>query len=178
MSIVNFAFNTAVVLYGAYKYVQRKFYSIFGDVLQVYYVPDTEATATRNLTLHYYTDCGLAKYCNGGFFLKKHNSSGTDYIAFKGAPYLIGRFRQSNIHDRPNRLNTTLLYADNPVQLDLKILDNYYKNCYLYDDPITNLGVVCKLLNIQCDQVRIVHMEPFRIELFDIDKVDIGKLYE
>ena len=167
--------NIWLTIYYYYSLFWRIFFSYIGSFIFIYHIKEKKM---RNITFNYYFKYGLDKFKNGTFYAKIYNAEGTSHIAFNGE---IDHIHKINIQPditRPKRKKIILLNNENPLNVDLQILDSYKINMkHLGDSCITNLAEITKMLNLECTHVTIIEMFPFKKITMEIDNVDINYMY-
>ena len=170
--------NIFLLCYYYYNLIWEYIFGWLGEFMFIFYVSD-DHNNLKNITWNYYLGFNLDEYTSGTYYLKIYNSTGTNHIAFNGN---LADIHKKNMYQYPEKLpkrkNIILLDGDISVNIDLKILDNYKISTLPYDNSITNLGQILKLLDINCTHITIIQMRPFLKVVMDVEDVNINDLYQ
>lgn len=143
--------------------------------LMIIYETDTR----KNITLNYYLNYNLVKYQNSTFFVTVYNQHNTNYFTFTGDITDIDEISDQVVDTIPSRKNIILMNKDQPINFDLQILDNYHSNTKnLKSKSITNLKKITELMDLQCTHVKFIEKKPFKINVSDVNDLEINHLYE
>lgn len=167
--------NIYLQLYYYYSALWKYIFDFIGKIIFIYHVNENRI---KNITWNYYSGYGMNNFKSGTFYAKIYNADGTHHIAYNGEVSKINNLVPiSNPESSPRRKNVILLNDDKPINVDLAILDNYKINMLHFDNSLTNLGMILKLIGLNCTHVTIIQTIPFNKKTIEIDQVDIHHLY-
>lgn len=169
---------TVIILYYLnilWEYIFTK----IGNICLIYAIIDeNNMIYKKNITFNYYTGYNLDKYKNGTFYVKIFNKYGITNVAFNGNITEIKEIKIVDPHiNRPKRKNIILQENNKPININLEILDNYRQNMITCAVPVTNLGKILKILDIDCTNITVVQSMPFLRQTISVDVVDIDFIY-
>ncbi|XWV26514.1 hypothetical protein QJ857_gp0553 [Tupanvirus soda lake] len=170
--------TTYLIMYQYYSMIWKILFSWIGNFVFIYHVNNKKV---RNITLNYYLGYKLHKFQTGKYYAKIYNSDGTNHIAFDGhinQIHKIKTHKHKSIDNPPKRKKILLLNNDQPLNINLEILDNYKINMeHFGDSSITNLAEILDIFGLQCTDVTIMEFSPFRRIKKKITEVDVNELY-
>ena len=170
-----FIINIYLRIYNYYSLLWKLLFSWLGRFVFLYHINDKKMT---NITFNYYFRYNLDKFKNGTFYAKIYNSYGTDHIAFNGEIDHVHSIKIQPAIIQPKRKKVILLNGENPISVDLQILDNYKHNMLHFEkSSVTNLADITKMLGLECTHITIIEIRPFKKITMEIDNVDINHLY-
>lgn len=162
-SIETFFVNIGLQLYEWFNSFRLVFFRFFGQFMMIYYV---DGPIVHNITHLYYLNRFLGPYQNGRYYLKIYNEYGTHHLAFNGTINTISNIQTIDdvSNHNPRRKKFIILDSErNPVDFDLRTLDNYYLNAQQFGDKaVDRMDEIFQLFGIKCSYVSI-----FTNRLFD-----------
>lgn len=179
VKIKSLMFYLFLRFYYYYNLIWDLVFSWLGQIMFLFYIDcqDNElSTRCRNITWNYYLNYNMDKFKKGTYYAKILNVNGINQLAFNGNIMEINnRILPQN---KPKRKNIILQNNSIPINIDLKVLDNYKMSISGFNNPITNMGQILDLLGIPCTEVSIIRMHPFSKITLPINDVDIDYLYQ
>lgn len=163
-------------IYQYYNLLWKIFFSCVNNVKLVYLIDNNKP---KNISINYYSGLKMDGKQSGNFYLKIYNSYGTNHIAFDGDIESVSKVRIiESLENPPKRKNVILSNNDNPLDINLEILDNYISNIkYFPNQSIVNLGSVLKILGFECTHVTIIETKPFNKTKVNVNDIDINYIY-
>ena len=165
-------------LYNIIIWIRRLFFSYISRIVTVSYVINDTA---RDITFQYYFNIGLKKYCKGTYYVKIYNADCTNNFIFDGTIESIQKIKLLGDNEQLSKIGRKqVILSDqdnNPIPVDLIVLDRYKINMSQVDYPITNLHTILKLMGICCTYANIVNLRPPSKTTMLISDVDINDLY-
>ena len=163
-------------IYRYYDLLWKFIFSYIGNIFLIYYINDDDI---KNITMNYYFGWNLKKFKSGTYYLKIFDANGTNHIAFIGNIELIHKIKiTESFENPPKRKRVILLNENNPININLEVLDNYKTNTkHLQSSSISNLKEITKILGLKCSHVTIIETRPFNKITMDVESVDINYLY-
>ena len=178
--LINFFVKKIPTIYIWYDYIWKLIFTYINKIILIYHIGNDNIIS--NITLNYYFGYGLNKYKNGPYYLKLYNKYDTVYLACNGTITDITRnisvvssHKQNN---KPKRKKIILMNNDMTINVDLKILDNYFSQITHYENLITDLKIICDTMGIKCTHINVINLNPFSKTLLDINQTDIRELYD
>lgn len=165
-------YNILIILFLKIFNLYSYFYYLFMSYVSPLYII-FDINNNKNITLKYYLN--LYKKDNGSYFIKKYDITGVNYYAFTGN---LNEITYSLENIRINRKNIILYNKNEPIQINLELLDNYYKNSKNFKNPIIKLDVILYLLNIKCTHISFIQYNPFIKEIHQVNELFINNLYQ
>lgn len=170
-----FFINIYLSFYKYYNLLWKIFFSWVGNLFFIYFVHNNEV---KNITMNYYFKYNLDKFAEGIYYTKIYNSDGTNHVIFKGVVNDINAIKiEENDKNPPKRKNIILVNDDEPLNVNLEILDNYKTNMKYVKNSVTNLNEILKFIGINCTHVIIIDFIPFKKTTISINDIDINSLY-
>jgi hypothetical protein len=160
--------------YYYYNVVWEYIFSWLGELMFIFYIDHDDNI--KNITWNYYLNCNMSSFDHGVYYLKIYNTDGTNHLAFSGNISDIEK-KNNLIITKPKRKHIILLNNSEPINVDLKILDNYKLSSEPFPNPIKNMDKVLKLLGIKCSQIVIININPFFKTILNIEDITIDELY-
>lgn len=160
-----------------YNYYSQLWQFVFAWIKQLMLIYHIDGDKMKNITPHYYSGWSIHKYSQGKFYTKIFDKNGTKHAAFTGKLTDIHNISWDTTHP-PNRKQIILEKNGEPVNIDLVVLDNYKNHMVSLDNPVRNLGEILGLLRIDCTNVVILEMMPFKKTTLDVWDIDIDQLYD
>ena len=157
-------------LYFIYVFLYKFILNIFGPFYIVY---SFDKGQKKNITFsrYFFSDKSAVTY------VKTLHADRTDHLAYYGSASIFNKITNQKSTSLPKRKKIMFLNGTNPVNFDLNQLDNYeytYTQCI----PVTNLGIISKLFDIEASAVQIINLVPFKKEVIAIENANIHMLYE
>ncbi|MEM0354189.1 MAG: hypothetical protein QXW79_01270 [Thermoplasmata archaeon] len=141
-----------------------------------------DGSSIRNVTLYYYLGLIPKKYKLGVYYVKIYYATDYHHFAFYGRIYDLGKvkideFEKKSI-GKPVRKNIILISGDKVVSFDLNIMDKYKKDISIVGKmAVTNVSLILKFFGVECTNVKIYQLFPFRQENLPAIRTDINYLY-
>lgn len=180
--ITGIAVKLNLMIYRYFDILWDFFFTYVKKLLFVYYYGADEKV--KNITFNYWTTIGLDKYRSGIYYLIINHKMGIERVAINGIVNDVedttDKILVKDTNIDPKRKNVLLLNGDEPVALDLNIIDNYMANSLVVgNSAITDLSIISKLIGVKCTNVAITGKFPNIIRnILSIDKLTIDKLYD
>ena len=182
--------NVYIYAYYLYGFFFRQFIKIWGP-LTLTYVFDGETK--RNITLGRYIGYYLPyvfSYPMGTYYIRSIKSDITNHVIYDGNIQEVGPI-VCDINDEAediqiNRRNVLFFDDTEPIQFDLKILDDYNRSVKKINwdrkktpcSPVTMLDVIARIVGIPANRVQIMTKFPFKKQVSNINSVSIDMLYD
>ena len=166
--------RTYLCLHHYYECIWKFLFKWIGSILLIYYI---EQNQMINITTNYYFGWNLDKYRSGTYYVKIYNIHGTSHIAYQGDLAHIQNTRVDP-EEVPKRKHVVLLNNEQPLEINLEILDKYKANMKHFTNSVTNLGKITRLMGLQCSHISIIRLIPFNKETMHVDEVNIDYLYQ
>lgn len=139
-------------------------------VMIVHIIGDSQIS---NVTVQYYL--GIDSFDVSTYLVKSIDENSTHISLWKGYLPSVGkiRFREGEV----KRKTVMMVKNKEPISFDMNVLDDFYLQTKDLDYRITNMSMVCRLLGIDCDTIKITRLSPFWIKAYDPKELDINELY-
>lgn len=173
----NLFIDSYLRLYTYYVIARELFFKVTGQITLVYRF---NGERMENLTLAYHLGLKSIKSNTGNFYIVSYDKNETNRYLFQGtlSEYeTIKDIRDISKLQLPKRLHINLLKDGEPINLNLEIFDNIYKNSKFIGNPILDLDIICNILNINCTHVVTTTYKPFSRKQTDTKNVKLIDLY-
>lgn len=170
--------NIVIMLLHYWNILWEYIFDKIGNIYLVYYITDKNTSHKKNISFNFYTGYNLNQYKNGTYYVKNINKYGTNHIIFKGDVAEINKIKNIELNiDTPRRKNIILQKDNEPININLEILDNYKQNMIISINPVVNLGEILRILDIPCATITIIKHFPFSRQTIDVSNVNINDIY-
>lgn len=172
-------------LYYVYKIVYQFIVGNFGPFYLIYYF---DGNVKTHLTLRRYASWwqSLVPYSKGTYYIQIFEANNTYHIAFDGyldqVDQVCACINTTDIIPQ-SRKNVIFLNQDTPINFDFNLLDKY--KCMIeqiletsHFQPITQLGTLSKLFDIDATHVKIIKTKPFGVNVCALSDIHLDMLYE
>lgn len=160
------------------------FFNFFEIIHTVYYVNNCSNKINcnhtiKNITLNYYSGLFLDEYINGTFFVKSYSKNGLIYTSYTGNICEISNIKPLDLHSEYIKRKNIIITDDKnePLNVNLDIIDTYYTSIKNKKLPITNMKCVTSLLDLKCENITIIQSMPFLRQNKNINEIEINEIY-
>lgn len=173
MSLKNFLLKKFLIIHYYYCCLKKYFYKYIKNIVNIKYINND---IIKNITWRYYLNLEIKKYETGLYYIKSYYYDQIDTVIVKAENFDKDLLVKTN-DKYLKRKQIYILYNHEIVDINLEILDNYYRNYLQKKHLISNLADILNIMNINCTHIKIITLIPYEIVIKEPQLLFISDLY-